>query len=378
VYAALDTARARFDELHDAYVSNYGYADYDAWRFAATDVEASHGPSAVPLFPPCPPQPVYRACPGCGQRGMIAPTDQGLFRRYRRGYASQCRNCQNQERRAKRNLARRGRRFGVEIEVVSVNAEPRRYNEWDECISGGGNDIDPHTIAEALAARGVPIDMDGAGEYCHTVIDAWKIVPDGSVDGWELVSPPLYWDQRDQVRAVCAVLSDLGLGADRSCGLHVHHEVCDIAWDTLRELPNTWRKAAPLTDRLVDPCRIAGEGRQWCAPWTERECRDFANLPSRGHMDYWERYKSLNVSCLNKYGTVEIRQHEGTTDAETILRWIAYGQALIEAHVQKVPVEPPTEIEDLREHAASFLDSLPFRCEASRDHLKSHPGLVSA
>ena len=42
-----------------------------------------------------------------------------------------------------------------------------------------------------------------------------------------------------------------------------------------------------------------------------------------------ERYKALNVTCYPKYGTVEVRLHQGTLSAEKITAWVDFGQALI-------------------------------------------------
>jgi hypothetical protein len=42
-----------------------------------------------------------------------------------------------------------------------------------------------------------------------------------------------------------------------------------------------------------------------------------------------DRYRSLNLQSFGLYGTVEIRQHQGTLNATKALAWVAYGQAMI-------------------------------------------------
>jgi hypothetical protein len=42
-----------------------------------------------------------------------------------------------------------------------------------------------------------------------------------------------------------------------------------------------------------------------------------------------DRYRVLNASAYNKYGTFEFRQHQGTINADEILAWVEFGQAMI-------------------------------------------------
>lgn len=243
-------------------------------------------------------------------------------------------------------LAPRGRRFGVEIEFECGDSP---YEQ----------SLDSAVIASALYDAGIDC-YDGG--YTHTVMDEWKIVPDSSVvTGWELVSPPLTWDQRDQITVVCEVLADLGARATSRCGLHVHHEVRDLSLAQIKQLYRYWHDLQPLTDRFVAEWRRDGD---WCEHLTSLDLQVMEQQVQRiGHLVYFDRYKALNVTCFASYGTVEVRQHEGTLDAAEILAWVAYGQALITAALEDDAVPFPDDAETL-------LDTLPMTCEHSRTYLK--------
>lgn len=267
-----------------------------------------------------------------------------------------CKRCVRQRRAARDSIRLNGRKFGIEIEFEALTT---REDSWGDVYT---DRMDPDDIVTALRDAG--IDAYNAG-YSHAVGDQWKLVSDSSVEeGWELVSPPLTWDQRDQVHTVCQVLEDLGADAAPSCGLHVHHEVRDLNLRQFKRLVGLWTDAQDLTDALVDRTRT---GRcEWCAPYRSREierllsCDTYAQF--RQEMDNQDRYRSLNLTAFRNYGTVEVRQHQGTLDSNKILAWVQYGQTIIDA--AKRARRPK------RDHVHTFLDTLPFKCAQSRDYLK--------
>jgi hypothetical protein len=125
---------------------------------------------------------------------------------------------------------------------------------------------DRYALERELRSRGLDVYND---RYTHQVMNSWKIVTDASVmGGYELVSPPLSGRAGlDQLKKACAALAACGARVNRSCGLHVHH--------------------------------------------------------------YADRYRSLNVAAFGRYGTVEVRQHQGTINFKKIAAWIAMGQAFV-------------------------------------------------
>lgn len=280
-----------------------------------------------------------RACDRCG-----------MLREFSNG-ALLCNECASRRRRAQHNVRSKGRKFGVEIEFHLINADP-----YDGPIA-----VDSDVIVGALSNVGIACYDEG---YTHTVLaDRWKIVSDASVDcGWELVSPPLRWGQRDQVRRVCQVLDELGAEVSDECGLHVHHDVQDLSLKQIKRLVREWDEAQGLTNCLVS--RNRARRGEYHGPFTPSEVRNIESCLSLLHLRdiYIDRYRNLNLNSLSQYGTIEVRQHQGTIDAETILAWVAYGQALITAAVRRH--KPP------KSSVPEFLDALPFHCTASRNRLK--------
>ena len=48
------------------------------------------------------------------------------------------------------------------------------------------------------------------------------------------------------------------------------------------------------------------------------------------------RYKTVNLACFSRYGTIEFRQHQGTHNGEKIVSWIKFVVALLDASVREV------------------------------------------
>lgn len=259
-------------------------------------------------------------------------------------FHSQCRECERLyrlERRAARAqlagsaVARAlgaGRQFGIELELI-FPSEVSRY-----------------TIQEALAESG---------------LSEWRVKSDGSLsgNGWEVVSPILAGDDgEEQVRKVCRVLNRLGATVNRSCGFHAHHNIADLSIDAIKRLARSWRANQSIIDGLVSESRRGDRASMYCRRLSEGDmrdiesCRDLSSLRN----SYLDRYRTLNLNAYGRYGTVEVRQHQGTCDAEKILTWVQFGQALIDAAAQnEIPVT--SRVRDLLsrinlgESAAAFL-----------------------
>lgn len=268
-----------------------------------------------------------RTCRLCGHEGPL-----NLDNFYRRNaeapFEDRCQTCRRARNREVARLRRAGqpvrasgveRKFGVEIEFVGVGYED---------------------VIREMTARGVRVYFAG---YTHRVDAAsWKIVRDGSVPlGWELVSPPLSGrDGLTQLRQACAGLAAAGARVDRRCGLHVHHDVGDLSGADFRRLLHGWSRNQRATNGLVAPSR---RNSQWAGPLTREDLSRADSLPADavgvdglrgyfgGYRDEYRRYRSLNVESFPRYGTVEIRQHQGSMNYEKIAAWVAFGQAFIAA-----------------------------------------------
>jgi hypothetical protein len=266
-----------------------------------------------------------RTCTRCGFEGVL--THANFYHRANGWTDRRCQTCRRAVDAANRIARREGRgvrstparKFGVEIEFVGAQYED---------------------VIREMEARGVRVYFAG---YTHRVDAAsWKIVRDGSVPlGWELVSPPLSGrDGLAQLRQACAALAAAGARVDRRCGLHVHHDVGDLSGADFRRLLHGWSRNQRATNGLVAPSR---RNSQWAGPLTREDLSRADSLPADavgvdglrgffgGYRDEYRRYRSLNVESFPRYGTVEIRQHQGSMNYEKIAAWVAFGQAFIAA-----------------------------------------------
>lgn len=269
------------------------------------------------------------------------------------GTGPRCSSCDVRARATATAIANGGRRFGIELEFSLSRDVGMCLDEEDDFDAPAAghrltNQMSPAFIATRLDHAGVPCEAPG---YTHRIEPGmWKIVPDGSVEhGYELVSPPMQWAAAQvQVRAACQVLRDLGCHSTHDCGLHVHHDVGDMSVTLAPVLAHNWDTCYPQSARLVDPNRQYGD---WCKPAPHRRIEQLRTFTGRSVQEFisidHERYRPLNWTCWFNYGTVEVRMHESTLDADEILAWVAYTQSIIETSMSGSVIEPTEDFETL-------------------------------
>lgn len=221
------------------------------------------------------------------------------------------------------------RRMGLEIECIGYEA----------------------TIRSALAEEGISARFMG---YTHEVTDDWKLVTDASVSfpGIELVSPPMSrMEAFPQIRKVAAALLRANVAVDKTCGFHVHHQASDLVSQDLWRLARLYTHFEPVIDLLVSPsrrdqrfCRSMPVARlHWhsalfrdvgwksFADWmAAAQSRDSVISLSEAGSRQLYRYYKLNFQCLDTYGTVEFRQHQGTLNARKMIMWVDLTQRMVE------------------------------------------------
>lgn len=210
----------------------------------------------------------------------------------------------------RRSSGSRGRRFGVELEVVGITQA---------------------RAAQALTEAGVHCTSES---YNHRTRPHWKVVPDATVQGGcEVVSPPLRGQAGfDELERVMAALRDAGARINRTCGTHVHHEMKGLTGPQLARVLEFWVARQQVFDQLVAPSR---RNTRWSAHWGAGEATRVANVlrgssGRRGIRLYADRYRNLNVMSYPKYGTFEVRLHQGTLNFTKLSRWIRLFQSVIE------------------------------------------------
>ena len=212
------------------------------------------------------------------------------------------------------------RKFGVEIEVLrkSSMTDDEMFDE----------------IVVNMTAAGLDVRNRG---YTHSITPYWKILTDASC-GLELVSPPLSGDAGlHEIEIACKVLTNLNYQVDKSTGLHVHHDARNLTRDQITGIFATAMKWETVMDHLVAPSRV---NNRFCQSNAHRRPEtasylnaELASLRSTGaenfNMNGYDRYLKVNYQAYLRHGTIEFRQHQGTTEAAKIIHWVIVTQNLI-------------------------------------------------
>lgn len=226
------------------------------------------------------------------------------------------------------------RTFGVEIEAYGVTRA---------------------ALLAELRAQGLEAHGE---EYNHATRPHWKIVSDGSVVGanaFELVSPVLrgYEGLEDLARA-CRALKICGAQVNNSCGLHVHFGARELSIEHFRQLVRNYLVLEPTIDSLM-PAGRRGNANTYCqglllgrtqadaerAILAATSAQQLASAANNG-----SRYHKVNLQSFFRHGTVEFRQHSGSTDFEKISFWVKFLHNLIDYSAQHL-VAPALPVEQL-------------------------------
>ena len=225
------------------------------------------------------------------------------------------------------------RKFGIEIEFGTKSTRLQ--------------------VIERLRQGGVSVETQSWTNHNNRDYSdyVWKLTTDGSLsfkhcNGMELVSPPMTiaGGGLEAIRQVCEILNSPEIDAkiNITCGLHVHHDVADYNHKNMKSLVNIMVRYTKAFDELVAPSRrVGGEKSKWCrelinsgitAEFREERLQAFQKCKTiEEQANYFgTRYMRLNLQSYVCYGTVEFRQHQGTTDAEKICNWVILTQMAVE------------------------------------------------
>jgi len=311
------------------------------------------------------PRPPRRTCSRC-RRGLLLNRENYSWSEARQRFNTYCRQCAReyaqQYRASGRELLRRRRNAGE----TNATIPPSVRNFGVELEFHG----DSRELEREMVALGLDCEVQS---YNHNVSRSlWKIVPDGSVDnGAELVSPILSGERGfEALRKASQALQAAGCSVTIDTGFHVHHEVRDLTAVQFKRFCMLWRNSQAAIDLLVSPSR---RHNSYCSPLTDRDISTINGLATMSqyvageHLRNIDRFKSLNVQAFGQYGTVEIRQHQGTTNAGKICGWVAFGQAMI-AYARDNDTMPDLDDVPAYESVCQLLGNLSLE-EATRTFL---------
>ena len=195
------------------------------------------------------------------------------------------------------------RKYGIEIEfpMFGRNREP----------------IFEEVIVNALRARGLSVGADQSHQ--------WRLKRDPSA-GWELVSPPMRGvDGSEQLQRACEALAEVGAHINTDCGLHVHHDAALLTIKQKEHLVYLWSAFQPAINEALAPSR---QRNQYCRPLSYASTLAQRSNLSRGAFDD-NRYQALNMAAYRRHGTIEFRQHQGSTNYARIWAWVVFTQAFV-------------------------------------------------
>ena len=234
---------------------------------------------------------------------------------------------------------------------MTVFNENRTYGvELEVHFSGSQRDL-ANVINAEFENQNIRASAYAAG-YSHedNRNNIWKIVSDGSIErgtGWEVVSPILNGlSGFEQIKAVCKALSDAGATISRQTGMHVHHDKSDLSPKQIGMVFGTYAAFQTLLNYAVSPSRRnAGFARQLSTSITDNGNDKWDDVQTESQMlnklrqHIGNRYSAVNWDSMNPnsnqyHGTIEFRQHQGTTNATKVITWILVTQAIIERAVQ--------------------------------------------
>ena len=192
----------------------------------------------------------------------------------------------------------------------------------------------------------------------------YKLVSDSSIHGdnpIECVSPILEGNDNgfESLKNCCKTLNEADAKVNRSTGLHVHIGASGMTDKWFLNIFKNYQKLESIIDTFMAPSRRR-DNNTFCKSLQgynfDYACNTIADLQRK----LSSRYYKVNPMSINRHGTIEFRQHQGTTDFEKISNWVRFCAKLVQWSKENV-----LSNEDLR------IDNIPFITESEKAFFKS-------
>lgn len=211
------------------------------------------------------------------------------------------------------------RTFGIEIEAYNL------------------------TRTQVVAAlRSAGLSCEDAG-YSHQTTSYWKVVSDGSIqgiNGFELVSPVLQGESGlEEVRTAMQAIEAAGAKVNKSCGFHVHFGAADLGLKEFKNLFKHYVKNEDILDAMLPESR-RGSANYYCksllhqfqgSTHNDRINKAFDAIDAASTLEQLyeamtgrDRYFKLNLLSFWRHGTIEVRHHSGTVEADKVCNWVLF------------------------------------------------------
>ena len=240
--------------------------------------------------------------------------------------------------------------FGVEIECVM----PRERFE------------------EVAEANGVNYNFEG---YNHTDNrEYFKFTTDSSIrttrgmvgSPIECVSPILDSTKAcyDKLQACCAALNDAGAYVNTSTGLHVHIGAEGLTSEQYVNVFKNYKALQAVISSFLAPSR---RNAYYCSPIGDHDfshCYSAASVSDEMDND---RYHAVNPRSFYAHGTIEFRQHQGTTNYTKIKNWVNFCAKLVGYSMNEVI-----------DHEVTTIDEIPFLTATEKRFFKTRKSEIEA
>lgn len=174
------------------------------------------------------------------------------------------------------------------------------------------------------------------------------------------------------VERTCAVLRELSAGVNKTCGLHVHLDMRS------REIAASYEKLFLALDLLY---ALVPLPRRTNTRYCERNFEPDYATENASRV----RYRAINVTSYQKHYTLEVRLHQGTTNATKVNAWIALLTSIVDgprlkrlprstnvmAKIWKWPEELHAYVNSRVLHFADEDQKLPFKVKGPGDERSS-------
>lgn len=240
------------------------------------------------------------------------------------------------------------RTFGVEIEILGLRqyeavAVLRRagINAVDEEDFGDSDGSGSCDCDECRANRGDDDDSyyDSSGNDSPDLDTQWVVKYDGSVYGHQNGSCEVTTrilsgtEGLAELRKGVEALQAAGATVNETCGLHVHVGARDLTGAEILSLVKRYGRFEDVIDGFMHGNR-RGDCNTYCQSVVAYADDADRWAHARGGLDVitprqiqgWisDRYHKVNVTALNKYGTIEFRHHNGAFQPDTIEAWVTF------------------------------------------------------
>lgn len=182
------------------------------------------------------------------------------------------------------------------------------------------------------AEVGIEIEMEGRRLQFGGLRGKWKATQDGSLRGesveWVLPQPIGRNSVSDRLSHLMKMArqNDAVFDPSDRCGVHVHVNVQDVAYDDLFKIVTTY---LILEQMLVHWCGEDREGNLFCLRASDAEflIQQIAvvrenRMPFGAILTDELRYSAMNLTSLQKYGSLEFRAMRTPKDLMQIETWV--------------------------------------------------------